>query len=74
MADEDVLARLDVLEERLAFQEDTIQKLDDAMASQQQQIMLMQRQLELIGEQLKQLEKVQAEGPSAPQDERPPHY
>ena len=44
------------------------------MASQQQQIMLMQRQLELIGQQLKQLEKVQAEGPSAPQDESPPHY
>jgi len=31
--------RLLELETRVAFQEDTIQKLDDALASQQQQIM-----------------------------------
>ncbi len=63
--------RLEELETRVVFQEDTIQKLDDALAAQQQQIMDLERQLHLIGTQIKEIEMVPAaSGPEAP----PPHY
>jgi SlyX protein len=63
--------RLLELETRVAFQEDTIQKLDDALASQQQQIMDLERQVQLLGLQIKEIEVVPATtGPEAP----PPHY
>ncbi len=63
--------RLLELETRVAFQEDTIQKLDDALASQQQQIMDLERQIQLLGMQIKEIEAVPAPaGPEAP----PPHY
>ena len=59
------------LEERLAFQEDTLQKLDEAMAGQQGQLLDLQRQLRLLAEQIRKLEAGMPEG--AP-DETPPHY
>lgn len=63
--------RLLELETRVAFQEDTIQKLDDALASQQQQIMDLERQVQLLGLQIKEIEAVpETTGPEAP----PPHY
>ncbi len=63
--------RLLELETRVAFQEDTIQKLDDALAAQQQQIMDLERQVHLLGTQIKEIEIVPANtGPEAP----PPHY
>ena len=63
--------RLLELETRVAFQEDTIQKLDDALASQQQQIMDLERQVQLLGLQIKEIEAVPpTTGPEAP----PPHY
>ena len=62
--------RLEALETQVAFQEHVIQQLDDAMGSQQQQLMDMQRQLELLMAQIKQMEKLGPEEPEAP----PPHY
>ncbi|MBO6704340.1 MAG: SlyX family protein [Pseudomonadales bacterium] len=59
------------LEERMAFQEDTIHKLDDAMADQQKQLLDLTRQIQLLAEQLR---KVEQGLPEAPQDEKPPHY
>jgi SlyX protein len=65
--------RLETLETQLAFQDDIIQKLDDALASQQKQLLDMQRQIELLMDQIKLMEKIgpdTPEGPEAP----PPHY
>ncbi len=62
--------RLENLETRLAFQEDLIQKLDDALGSQQQQLLKIQHQLELLTEQIKSVEKSMPESPDSP----PPHY
>lgn len=59
---------LEALETQLAFQEHLIQKLDDALGSQQQQLLDMQRQIELLMEQIKMMEK--PESPESP----PPHY
>ena len=59
------------LEEKIAFQEDTIQKLDEAMASQQKQLLDAELKIKLLFEQLKKLE---SNLPEAPQDAKPPHY
>ena len=58
------------LETKLAFQEDLIQKLDDALGSQQQQLLEIQRRLELLIEQIRLVEKSLPESPDSP----PPHY
>ena len=59
------------LEEQLAFQEDVIQKLDDAVADQQQQLMVAERKIDLL---VQQLQKLEASQPAPPDDEKPPHY
>ncbi len=62
------------LQSQMAFQEDTIQALNEAMATQQQEILTLRRQLEL----LKQRQEEQAAASDSvrdgPGDERPPHY
>ena len=65
---EDRIARL---EEQVAFQEDVIQKLDDALADQQKQLMEAERKIELM---IQQLQKLEANQPASPDDEKPPHY
>ena len=71
----DLQDRIDQLEERLAFQDDSLQKLDDALSSQQQQLLLLERKIDLM---LAQMHKLEAELPGAgstdPADEKPPHY
>ena len=62
--------RLENLETKLAFQEDLIQKLDDALGSQQQQILGMQHRLDLLFEQIRLVEKSIPQDPESP----PPHY
>jgi SlyX protein len=64
-------AHLVELQTQLAFQEDTLQALDDVVTSQQQSIdrlMQLQRRLE------RQLAELAGTDESAPADERPPHY
>ena len=65
---EDRIARL---EAQVAFQEDVIQKLDDALADQQKQLMEAERKIELM---IQQLQKLEANQPASPDDEKPPHY
>ena len=63
--------RIAGLEEQIAFQEDVIQKLDDALADQQKQVMEAERKIELM---IQQLRKLEANQPAPPDDEKPPHY
>jgi SlyX protein len=62
--------RIDALEIRLAFQDDTIETLNKTITAQWQQIDALTRQVAGLNERLQE-----AEG-SAPgaTDERPPHY
>ena len=62
--------RLEALEMKLVFQEDIIQKLDDALASQQQQILDLQVQLKYLNGQLQAVENQMPDVPEPP----PPHY
>lgn len=62
-------ARVEALETKLAFQEDALQQLSDALVAQQARIDRLEAQVALLAEQLAQAEPGGLGG-----DERPPHY
>ena len=61
------------LQSQLAFQEDAISGLDAALARQQQELMLLRRQLELLHERLRAQDGEQGSTTDAT-DAKPPHY
>lgn len=64
-------ARLDALEMRLAYQDDTIDKLNAAITGQWTQIDALTRQVSDLRDRLKEAEH---NSPAAPGHEPPPHY
>jgi SlyX protein len=63
------------LQSQLAFQEDTLSSLDTALALQQQEILLLRRQVELLLARQQECEANTNAGVAfAVQDEKPPHY
>ena len=78
----DVVTELDKLkselmevQSQLAFQEDTIQALNEAISSQQQEMLVLRRQLELLKQrQEEQVPGQEPAGESSLLDEKPPHY
>jgi SlyX protein len=69
-ADIDSLAQqIAQMQTQLAFQEDSISSLDKALALQQQELLLLRRQLELLNERQRDVP-----GDAAPADDKPPHY
>jgi SlyX protein len=70
MNDNEVQDSIEDLQTKLAFQEDLIQKLDDALSDQQQQLMEMNRLMTLLVEQLKMSGSFSTDSDDAP----PPHY
>lgn len=68
--------RLVELQTRFAFQEDTLQALNEVTARQQQQIDALSRELKLHRDKLLELTDAQAERMMQGEaiDERPPHY
>jgi SlyX protein len=75
VADANELQRqLTELQSQLAFQEHTVQSLNEALAAQQQEIIVLRRQLELLKRgQDEQQRRLQDIAP-VPVDEKPPHY
>jgi len=63
-------SRIDRLEARLMFQDDTIETLNQTITAQWNKIDVLTRQLASLGERLKDAE---ANAP-APSNEPPPHY
>ena len=57
---------------QLAFQDQTIAELNEVLTSQQKQIDLLRREIQLLKEKLGMLDDRIETGP--PQDEKPPHY
>ena len=68
--EDELISSIEELQSRVTFQEDLLGKLDDALSSQQQQIMEMQRQIEMILQQLKSFQQEMPDTPEPP----PPHY
>ncbi|QQO20370.1 SlyX family protein [Bradyrhizobium diazoefficiens] len=62
--------RIDTLETRLAYQDDTIETLNQTITAQWKQIDLLMRKIAELGERLQEAE-ANAPGPA---NEPPPHY
>ena len=63
------------LQSQLAFQENTMGSLDAALALQQQEILVLRRQVQLLrARQQEQESNNEAGMANAPLDEKPPHY
>jgi SlyX protein len=62
--------RIDVLETRLAYQDETIETLNQTITAQWKQIDALTRQVKALNE---RLEEASAQAPG-PFSERPPHY
>jgi SlyX protein len=65
-----LIERIDTLETRLAYQDDTIETLNQTITAQWKQIDALTRQLAALNDRLQEAE-TQAPGPA---NERPPHY
>jgi uncharacterized coiled-coil protein SlyX len=71
MTDSDKLSeRIDALEVRLAYQDETIEKLNATVTAQWAQIDALTRQLAQLNERVEE----SSVGQGDPQNERPPHY
>jgi len=70
MAEKDLTERVDALESRLAYQDQTIEQLNETITAQWKQIDALTRQLTALNERLQEAEA----NPPAPANERPPHY
>jgi SlyX protein len=62
--------RIDVLETRLAYQDETIETLNQTITAQWKQIDVLTRKVQALNERLEET-AAQAPGPAT---ERPPHY
>jgi SlyX protein len=63
--------RVDTLESRLAFQDDTIQQLNDALIAQQARIDLLEAEMRQL---IDEFRGGMSEAQIKPADELPPHY
>ncbi|WP_439102140.1 SlyX family protein [Congregibacter sp.] len=74
MNEDQTTADIGKLQAELAFQNDSVQRLNDALATQQQDILLLQRQVALLGEQLRALRENDSQTAGDSVVEKPPHY
>ncbi|EED33159.1 SlyX superfamily protein [gamma proteobacterium NOR5-3] len=72
--DDQINADIASLQAEMAFQGDSVQRLNDALATQQQDILMLQRQVALLGEQLRGLREASSTREGATENEKPPHY
>ncbi|MGB3042638.1 MAG: SlyX family protein [Xanthobacteraceae bacterium] len=72
MSDDNRLSgRIDALEARIAYQEDTIETLNQTVTAQWQQIDALRRLVSELGDRLRDAE---SNSRGAPANEPPPHY
>ena len=69
-SEEKLSEQIETLETRIAFQDDLVQKLDEALVNQQRQLMELQGQLTMLIQQVQNIEHALPEVPDGP----PPHY
>jgi len=62
------------LETRVAFQEDTLQQLNDVISRQDREIVALRQQLTLIAKRFEDVLYTHEQGAARPDQERPPHY
>ncbi len=64
--------RLEELETKIAYQEDTIQQLNEVLGRQQKQIDQLEISCQFLINRLRESDEISAPGNEV--DERPPHY
>ncbi|RYY76624.1 MAG: SlyX family protein [Gammaproteobacteria bacterium] len=69
----DIMNELIELQTRLAYQEDTIQRLNDVITQQDATILQLQQQMRLLAKRVEEFSFVR-EGGEETLNERPPHY
>jgi SlyX protein len=67
---ESLRERIETMEVRIAYQDDTIETLNATITSQWKQIDMLTRQMAALGERLTEAETAAG----TPGNERPPHY
>lgn len=72
LSQQELEQRINDLESQLAFQEQTIEELNQLVASQNQELTTFKRHLQLLALRFEQMREQQSENPVG--DERPPHY
>lgn len=70
----DILAKVEELQIRLSFQEDSVQSLNDVIAKQDETIRQLQEQLRYFAKKVKTVESSVGHTGINVGDERPPHY
>lgn len=69
-----LVARMDALEMRLAYQTEAMEDLNSTITEQWKQIDALNRQLVLLADRLQEAEARTAAGPAAEDEPPPPHY
>jgi len=70
MSEKNMRERIDALESRLMYQDETIEQLNQAITAQWKQIDALTRQIAALAERLQETDA----DPPAQSNERPPHY
>lgn len=76
-ASHDLMARLEALESRIAYQEHWLDTLDQAVAAQERRLATLERINDLMQEKIREQQRALQEGDATapgPMDEVPPHY
>ncbi len=71
---QDLLDQLVEVQSQMAFQEDTISALNEALAGQQREILVLREQLTLLKQRLEEQAAQLDQGGAPPANEKPPHY
>lgn len=73
--DRELIEKVQNLEEKLAYQEDTIESLNQSMGLQYQEIQLLNQKIKLLSDYIKSLKAQGDSGIKRPDEEiPPPHY
>ncbi len=62
------------LQSQVAFQEDMMTSLNEALTDQQKEVLLLRRQVELLKQRLEEQSSSSDSAPPPAGHERPPHY
>ena len=74
MPDDALVARLDALEIRVAYQDETIEELNTALAAQWQEIDRLRREMALLQTELREATEGVAAAADGASEPPPPHY
>ena len=69
---DDLKQQLIDMQSQLAYQEHTVHELNEALADQQQEILVLRQQLQLL--KLRQDEQAAGSADPGPEEDKPPHY